>query len=73
MDIQLLKSILESKPKFEGKIRKEKWGGLYMIRKTLTMEAVNETAYEILIRCTGEKTVDQIIDEISEYYNISRN
>lgn len=73
MDIQLLESIMESKPKFEGKIRKEKWGGLYMIRKTLTMEAVNETAYEILIRCTGEKKVNQIIDEISEYYNISRN
>lgn len=68
MDNNLFNQILESKPQFNGKLRKEKWGGLYLIRETLTMEGINETSYDILKCCNGQNTVADIIRNITNEY-----
>ncbi|WP_286907902.1 PqqD family peptide modification chaperone [Clostridium sp. UBA1652] len=63
------KDMIHITPKVKGKIRKEKWGGLYYFRDLVYIDVVNEVAYEIISRCNGEKTVATITEEIAELFD----
>ncbi|WP_459765389.1 radical SAM protein [Alkaliphilus crotonatoxidans] len=61
--------LLNCTPSFNGRLRKESWGGIYMLRNSLTIDVVNEIAYDILSKCDGRHTVNDIIGQMQEEYD----
>lgn len=60
-----------SSPLLRGRIRKESWGGVYYLRDELSIEILNDTAYEILKHCDGKNTVDDLIRDFTEEYEVN--
>lgn len=73
MNLEILNKILLGKPLFRGKLRRETWGGIYLIRETLTMEVINETSFDILSMCNGENSTKEIIEKVQKEYDGNEN
>jgi len=49
-------------PKTEGRLREERWGGIYYNHNKLQIDLMNQVAYHILSLCNGHNTVKEIED-----------
>lgn len=59
------------RPLVQGRVRKERWGGLYYHRALPCINVINETAYFILARCDGRTSLEQIATDLARAYDAS--
>lgn len=57
-------------PKLIGKVRKEKWGGIYYYRAKICIDLLNEIAYDILSLCNHKNTVKDIVNQMKKDYEV---
>lgn len=63
----------DSVPKVNGRIRKERWGGLCYNRDKLRIDLLNEVSYYILNSCNGSRTVKEIESALLEEFDASED
>jgi len=55
--------------RLNGRIRKERWGGIYYSAPRLQIAAINELAYEIYKLCDGSRTTREVENALLEEYD----
>lgn len=58
------------KPKALGRIRKEVWGGLSYNRTKLRLDLLNDTAFSVLSRCDGTRTLIDIQQALASEFDV---